>query len=287
MKVVLVGGTHGNEKTGVYLIKKWLATQGKGLPADHEYLFLLANPRATEENRRFIDSDLNRSFGHRTQAQAHDYEFSRARELTEQVQNWSDSEPYFLIDLHTTTSNMGVTFVLSRMDGLSARVVQSASLNTENSRILMNADLDGDCVFVESIAPHGIIIEVGPVAQNVYDSRRIELTEMAVHRVLQALADMESDKERQPPAELDLYQEKRIIRFPQVPHEHPPCVIHPDLVGGDYSVLRNGMPVFIQSDGEVICWQEEEIYPVFINEAAYLPQQVAFMATRKVKVAFP
>lgn len=31
MKVVLVGGTHGNEKTGVYLIKKVVGHSGQGL----------------------------------------------------------------------------------------------------------------------------------------------------------------------------------------------------------------------------------------------------------------
>ena len=56
-RIVVVGGTHGNEYTGVYLVKALLAT-----PALDNVEPFLANTRAIALNRRFCDEDLNRCF---------------------------------------------------------------------------------------------------------------------------------------------------------------------------------------------------------------------------------
>ncbi len=59
-RVAIVGGTHGNELTGVYLIKKFAQFPELVHRQSFECLTLLANPQAVQENRRYIDRDLNR-----------------------------------------------------------------------------------------------------------------------------------------------------------------------------------------------------------------------------------
>jgi len=60
--VTISGGTHGNEYTGIWIIKaiekqrELFASQYPNL----DIYTLLANPKAFIANRRFIDTDLNR-----------------------------------------------------------------------------------------------------------------------------------------------------------------------------------------------------------------------------------
>jgi aspartoacylase len=61
-RVVIIGGTHGNELIGAYLIKKFEQFPKMIQRSSFETLTLLANPQAFAECRRYIDKDLNRCF---------------------------------------------------------------------------------------------------------------------------------------------------------------------------------------------------------------------------------
>lgn len=56
-KILIIAVTHGNEKIGVQIIKKLLA---KGL--DKYFDYLIANPKAFQEKKEFIDVNLNRVY---------------------------------------------------------------------------------------------------------------------------------------------------------------------------------------------------------------------------------
>lgn len=68
-RVAVCGGTHGNEMSGIYLVKELLkvkkgeAEEGEGTVPT---LLVLSNPRAMQQCRRYIDTDLNRCFTHAT-----------------------------------------------------------------------------------------------------------------------------------------------------------------------------------------------------------------------------
>ncbi len=67
-KIVICGGTHGNELTGVYLAKK--------------HGWLLANQAAVAASRRYIDKDLNRCFAlSNLNSNDNALESTRAREI--------------------------------------------------------------------------------------------------------------------------------------------------------------------------------------------------------------
>ena len=60
--VSIVGGTHGNELTGAYLVRRWTAYPNAISRPSFKTKLFLANPKAVQQNRRFIDEDLNRCF---------------------------------------------------------------------------------------------------------------------------------------------------------------------------------------------------------------------------------
>lgn len=59
-------------------------------------------------------------------------------------------------------------------------------------------------------------------------------------------------------------------------------MVHPNLQDKDYIKLKKGDPLFITLEGESIVYdKDEEIYPLFINEAAYYEKGFAMCLTQK------
>ena len=58
----IVGGIHGNELLGVYLVKKFRKFPQLIDRYGFRVTTLLANPQAIESRKRYIDTDLNRCF---------------------------------------------------------------------------------------------------------------------------------------------------------------------------------------------------------------------------------
>ena len=81
-RVAVCGGTHGNELSGVYLVRELLKAKKEAMKKEEEeeeeqeeeeekeepvsVLMVLSNPRATQQCRRYVDTDLNRCFTHAT-----------------------------------------------------------------------------------------------------------------------------------------------------------------------------------------------------------------------------
>lgn len=69
-RVAVCGGTHGNELSGVYLVRELLKADKKVMEEEEEkplsVLMILSNPWATQQCRRYINTDLNRCFTHAT-----------------------------------------------------------------------------------------------------------------------------------------------------------------------------------------------------------------------------
>ena len=137
--VVVSGGTHGNEYTGVYVIEK-LEGQAEELRRSYPSLdisLLLANPRAHASNQRFVDADLNRMFtakalankgspggspGGSSGGSSLSYEAARGQEIESQYGPKGECAATDLcVDLHTTTSNMGCTIIVDSWCPLAQR----------------------------------------------------------------------------------------------------------------------------------------------------------------------
>ena len=61
-KVAIFGGTHGNELTGVFLVKHWLENSTEIQRTGLEVKPFITNQRAVKTCTRYIDCDLNRVF---------------------------------------------------------------------------------------------------------------------------------------------------------------------------------------------------------------------------------
>lgn len=88
MKLLVLGGTHGNEKLGINLVKSLKERPISKVDS------LIANPLATERGTRFIETDLNRSFGRQMQSS---YEVRRAQQLVRILAEYD-----LVLDFHNT-----------------------------------------------------------------------------------------------------------------------------------------------------------------------------------------
>ncbi|XP_044106204.1 aspartoacylase-like [Neovison vison] len=124
-KVAIFGGTHGNELTGVFLVKHWLENGTEIQRTGLEVKPFITNPRAVKKCTRYINCDLNRVFDPenlgKTMSKDLPYEVRRAQEIKHLFGPKDNEDSYDIIfDLHNTTSNMGCTLILedSRNDFL-------------------------------------------------------------------------------------------------------------------------------------------------------------------------
>jgi len=228
--VVVVGGTHGNEYTGVWCIKELeqpsviqrVTTRFPSLKIST----LMGNPRAHLLNKRFVDTDLNREFtskklqiGNTRTAEGH-----RAQELNQLLGPKSDPKTDCIVDLHSTTANMGVTLIIPERDAIMAQaaayvlhkcssnhpiIVRSSSSSsqqqrrgpsttkriTEKVRIVMHSIPNrGDRPNLSSVGKHGFTIEVGPVPQGVIRHDGVQKTKQALEAFLEYLELRNQDK---------------------------------------------------------------------------------------------
>lgn len=90
MKILIVGGTHGDERTGVNVVSRLKRNPAVGVDT------LIANPRATKQCRRFVETDLNRSFGVQN---PRSYEEKRALRLAKILKQYD-----LIVEFHNTVS---------------------------------------------------------------------------------------------------------------------------------------------------------------------------------------
>jgi aspartoacylase len=276
--VVIVGGTHGNERTGVSLVHHWQQAPGEVQRAGFATRLLLANPEAVRQNRRFIDCDLNRSFlAHQKGA---GYERERAREIRAWIEQ--AGRRTFVVDLHTTTANMGITLITDT-DPVNLAVAAEVQDAMAASRIYCFADSDRINSCLRASARGGIGVEIGPIAQGILRHDTLALTREVVQRILDAVEGVKRGLRRPEGTDRMIYLHDRHVAYPTLSSGDPPVFIHRALQGRDYAPLTTGQPVFQDLGGRTWTFEEAEMrYPVFINEAAYYHEDIAFSLTRRI-----
>lgn len=277
-KVALVGGTHGGELTGIFLVKKF--QQSPHLIQRHgfETIAFISNLKAVEVGTRYIDIDLNRAFNPQDlqNPQLTNYEQSLAKKIAHKIE---EEKIDLIIDLHSTTSNMGLTVILH---GDNPDLLKMAGYLTQtNSKVkILTHNLNKQTSYLLSSAEFGITIEVGAVANGVLDAKLFQETENLVYAILDYL---EADKKGQPlsvPPSFNYYSAIGTVDYPRNDRGEITAMIHPKLQFQDYQPLNPGNPIFITFEGEEIFYQgNETVYPVFINEAAYYEKGTAMCLT--------
>ncbi|CAI5794746.1 aspartoacylase isoform X2 [Podarcis lilfordi] len=250
-RVAIFGGTHGNELSGVFLVKHWqddgTEIQRPGL----EVRPFITNPRAVEKCCRYIDCDLNRVFDpKRLGEQLADntpYEVRRAQEINCIFGPKGSHEAYDLIfDLHNTTANMGGTIIL------------------ENSRDDFTIQM---CRYIkDALAPEGCPVFLIEHPNLKYATTR----SIAKHPVGKEF----------PRCTIEVYKIMEKVDYPRKKNNEIMAVIHPNLQDQDWQPLNPGDPMFLTLEGKTILYEGDVIvYPAFVNEAAYYEKQQAFVKT--------
>jgi len=287
--VAITGGTHGNELTGVYLIHKFL----KHPETVHRKTFkthcLHTNVGAIKQCTRYVDKDLNRTF---TLKALDDYtltgyEDALSKVINQRIGPKGSENPAMdlVIDLHTTTSDMGLSICVSTTDAFTWQAIAYVQEQIPELHVFRwNGDTD-DASFVSSIPPHGITIEVGPIPQGVLRADMFFGTE----RVVQAILDYVELYNRGAAKQYttaEIYDHVALIDYPRNAEGQITAMLHPTLQDNGYAKIVQGDPLFITLEGEDICYEgEEPRYVLFANEAAYYEKHFSMCLTDKKTIS--
>lgn len=292
-QVTIVGGTHGNELTGITCVQHWKQAPEKITRDSFSTQTVLGNPDAVKANKRYLDKDLNRCFSASVQADntlKELREVARAEELIELL-NDPTAPTDFVIDLHTTTTNMGVTLIFEQANWLTYTVMQHVA-NTVEDVYFMYEPQAAESNFLISRATQGLMIEVGPIAQNLMHAERYQQTVDATYAVLDALEQYNQftpeqfDELKSKELTLPVYEVFELVPYPTDKAGKPTAMVHPALQNADYKHFPTGSPEFLFFSGEVQNYDGPDCYPLFVNEAAYYDQAMAYSRGQKKTLDF-
>ena len=282
-RVAIVGGTHGNEFTGAYLIKKFEQYPELVRRSSFETQTLLANPQAFAVARRYIDQDLNRAFLTQDLQNSNlsDYEAQQAKAIAQQLGTEGSAQVDVIIDLHSTTANMGLSLLMANRSPDSLRLASHVSGVNPLVKVCLTRT-DSESGLLRSLSNLGVVIEVGAVAQGVLDAYWFQQTEALIHVILDYLHDCNQGTLMSNDRLLTFYETISSIDYPRNEIGEIQAMIHPDLQGKDYQPLNSSDPMFLGLDGQTIVYQgTSTVYPIFINEAAYYEKGIALTLTQK------
>lgn len=311
------GGTHGNELTGVYLVKTWLKNGTREIQrSSFQTHVVLTNLRATERCVRFTDVDLNRQITPENLFPSEEkkdcpYEIQRARELYCQFQDeTSEKAVDFWLDLHNTTANTGPFFIMNHTQGpFPLHLASHLQIKFPEIHIMLlkpgnfeNLHFDGaqakekqDQPFskfptgsVSNIGKEGFTLEMGPLANGTLNASMFNLAKEIVCGVLDTVEEFNSGKEFKE-KEIEVFRFLGNIHYPtDADNSEISAMISPELDGNDWNPLHPGDPLFLTFNGETIPYKGNNVvWPVFINEAAYFRNKIAMSITTKEKIVVP
>lgn len=183
-KVVIIGGIHGNELIGAYLIRLFEQFPHLIQRQSFETLTLLGNPQAVALCRRYVDKDLNRCFTNEDiqNPTLSSYEDKQAKQIHKTLDLKNQSQIRMFVDLHSTTANMGITLIIVKLHPLLLQLAAYlSSINREVKVLYMPSSENG---FLISQCELGLALEVGAVSQGVLNADLFQQTQEIVDRIL-------------------------------------------------------------------------------------------------------
>lgn len=283
-KLAIIGGTHGNELTGIKLVEYYQKNPEKITRKSFETHLYTGNPEAVLKKVRYVDEDLNRAFSYQAleKPPGENLELQRAHELNQLLgPKMKDPKMDFILDLHTTTADMGVTLIVyEKMFNL--RMAGYIQSKMDDVHIYSSDKKYEDTIGLQSIAPHSMLVEIGPVAQgllrhDVYDKMQ------AVCRHALDYVQKHNAEDYSFHGKIEAFQRGTVVYYPVDEYSRITAIIHKDFQHRNYELLKPGEPIFYTFGGETLFFEGNESgYPVFTNEAAYLEKNVAFRLNKKV-----
>ncbi len=285
-KVAITGGTHGNELTGVYLINKFKQNPDVIKRDTFETIFMHTNLGAIKQCIRYVDKDLNRTFitdDLNNPEKIDTYEDKIAKEINQKLgpKGSKKTNVDFIIDLHSTTSDMGLSIIIDNKSSLTWQLAAYLQHNDKRVKIFRWKGDTKEVSFVNSITKDGFAIEVGPIPQSVL---RADLFSETEKLILNSLDFFDKCNRNEIPhfQSVEIYDHIRLLDFPRDKNGNLTAMVHPNLQDHGYIKIKKGDPLFVTLDGELIRYEEEkEVYALFINEAAYYEKGFAMCLAEK------
>ncbi|XP_034412898.1 N-acyl-aromatic-L-amino acid amidohydrolase (carboxylate-forming) B-like [Cyclopterus lumpus] len=303
-RVAVCGGTHGNELSGVYLVRELLKVKKGVMEKEEEQeeeeplsvLKVLSNPRAMQQCRRYVDTDLNRCFTHATlnglTSGTVPYEMIRSRELNAMLGPKGRSGAVDLVcDLHNTTANMGLCLIAySDCDWICLHIFRHLQRKMPDipMRYIHFEVSNKESYSLDSVGKHGFAMEIGPQPHGVARSTVYTAMKAGVQHMLDWVCFFNSGT---------LFEGESVDVFTMIKHIDYPrdsetrnitAAVHPHLQDRDFCPLHPEDPLFQTFSGETLRYKgNEPLYPFFINECAYYEKGIALSLARKRRVLIP
>jgi aspartoacylase len=285
--VLVVAGTHGNERNGPWLLEGWRRHPERLDRAGLAVELVEGNPGALADNRRYLDRDLNRSFVPALLADESrsEREIGRARELLALHGPAGRSPCLVAIDLHSTTAAMGNSLVVYGRRPTDLALAAALQLQLGLPIYLHEADATQTGYLVERW-PCGLVVEVGPVPQGVVNAAICRSTQLALEALLALLAAARRGQLPQP-GRLVVHRHLGSLDLPRHGDGSPAAVLHPLRQHQDWQPIVPGDPLFLGHDGLTHAYGpspelgDGPVWPVFVNEAAYGEKGIALSLTRR------
>ncbi|KAM3857634.1 N-acyl-aromatic-L-amino acid amidohydrolase (carboxylate-forming) B-like [Diretmus argenteus] len=297
-RIAVCGGTHGNELSGVYLVRELLKVEKKPGEEDElaSVLMVLSNPRAVQQCRRYTETDLNRCFTHATLSgplsDRTPYEIIRSRELNSLLGPKGSSEAVDLVcDLHNTTANMGLCLIAySDCDWICLHIFRYLQRQMPDIPVrYIHFNLPPkEAYSLESVGKHGFAIEIGPQPHGVVRSNIYTMMKAGVQHMKDWVRLFNSGTIFEEGC-VEVYTMVKNVDYPRDCDTHNiTAAIHPQLQDRDFCLLHPNDPLFQTFSGDTLRYKgTEPLYPFFINECAYYEKGIALSLARKRCVDIP
>ncbi len=177
---IILVGVHGNEKCGIEVLEKCLSN----LQIERgTVLYGYGNPRAIEENKRYIDVDLNRMFKNNSLsvAEKESYEYNRAQFLKKYLK-----QSNALLDIHASQTQNSKPFIICEANAI--EVVEYLPVDLVVSGF-DNIEPGGTDYYMNRQGKIGICLECGFLG----DSKAYQIAEAGILAFLKARGHIKND----------------------------------------------------------------------------------------------
>lgn len=287
-QILISGGTHGNEMSGIAAIKQWQTKpqQLQEVAPNLNIQLTLVNQCAIDARVRYIDEDLNRQFSLSKLATVPKDDSALEAKLAQRFNaeygpKGSGAKTDFSIDIHNTTSNMGPTLIVLENDHFNQQLARFVK-NVMPSAIILVEDYQAfeQFGYLCTVAKKGVMVEVGPQTQGALKAsiyqQTVEMT-LAILRFIEAFnQDTYTDL-----APVEAFRLGTEIPYPIDEDKQKTAMLHPSLEGSDFTALKTDQACFVDFAGNDILWEDEVTYPHFIGEVAYDHLNLAFATSSK------
>jgi aspartoacylase len=288
-QVAIVGGVHGNEFSGIYLIKHYQSKPEQVQRPSFSTEMVWANPEAHHANQRYLHSDLNRQFKNTDLANPalSNYEQSRAKVLNAQLGPKGNARTDLLIDLHNTTSNMGACLILTQAGPFYNQLAAYVKMVMPEAIISRDEDhfAAEEHALMCTLGRYGVLVEVGPQPQSVLRQDVLELMDTMTRHILDFVELYNTNSLPTLPKQTEAFRYLRSIKLPMNDKGERIGMVHKNVQDRDYKPINPGDAIFTLFDGTEVYYDGEvTVYPTFINEAAYYDNNLAMSLNEKVTI---